>query len=234
VAHQANGYETIDMQKLIDMTTKDTRWTDLPGNTAYPVNKSILVTSTDVRTSNSAAMYLSLASYVANGNAIVQSDADIAKVMPTVSPLFLKQGFVESSSEEPFQNYLVQGMGKAPMVMIYEAQFVGQAALNDGTITDQMVLAYPDPTIYSKHVLIPLTDAGKRVGDALVNDPTLRQLEIQYGFRNSDTAAFTQFTSDHHLSVPASLVSVIDPPSYDFLERMIEQIEQLYKGGTTP
>ena len=33
----------------------------------YPANKSVLITSTDVRTSNSAAMYLSIASYVANG-----------------------------------------------------------------------------------------------------------------------------------------------------------------------
>ena len=45
-----------------------------------------------------------------------------------MSPLFLRQGYVENSSEGPFDDYLVQGMGKAPMVMIYEAQYLARAA----------------------------------------------------------------------------------------------------------
>ncbi len=61
------------------------RWGDLDENTAYDVNKSILITSTDVRKSNSAAMYLALSSFVANGNSIVQSDAEVERVMPLAS-----------------------------------------------------------------------------------------------------------------------------------------------------
>jgi hypothetical protein len=104
------------MDAFMKLVEKGTRWTDLAGNTDYQVNKSVLITSTDPRTSNSAAMYLSLASYSANGDNIVQSDADVAAVMPVVSPLFLKQGFVQSSTEEPFDDYLIQGMGKSPKV----------------------------------------------------------------------------------------------------------------------
>ena len=67
------GYLTLDMNAYMQLVAKDTRWKDLPGNTTYPVNKSILMTSTDVRRSNSAAMYLSIASYVANGNNVVRT-----------------------------------------------------------------------------------------------------------------------------------------------------------------
>jgi len=228
VAHQRTGYVALDMDAFMKSTQKGTRWTDLPGNTDYAVNKSVLVTSTDPRTSNSAAMYLALASYAANGDNIVQSDADVATVMPTVSPLFLKQGFVQSSTEEPFDDYLVQGMGKSPMVMIYESQYVARAAANDGSITSNMELMYPEPTIFSKHTFVALDDNARRLGDFLTNDPGIRKLITEFGFRTSDTAGFGKFVADKGISVPDSFVNVIDPPTYEILEKMITQLEQLY------
>ena len=47
------------------------RWKDLQGAQAYEVNKSVLVSTTDVRKSNSAAMYLALTSYAFNGGEVV-------------------------------------------------------------------------------------------------------------------------------------------------------------------
>jgi hypothetical protein len=228
VAHQRAGYVALDMDAFVKMAQKGTRWTDLASNSAYQVNKSILITSTDPRTSNSAAMYLSLASYVANSDNIVQSDSDVATVMPIVSPLFLKQGFVESSSEEPFNDYLVQGMGKSPMVMIYESQFVARAAANDGSITSDMTLMYPEPTIYSKHTFVALNDNARRLGDFLTNDPGMRQLATDFGFRTIDAAGFRDFVKAHKLSVPDGFVDVIDPPTYGTLEKMITSLEQQY------
>jgi hypothetical protein len=222
------------MAAYMRLVDKNTRWKDLPGNTTYPVNKSILITSTDVRKSNSAAMYLSLAAYVANGDNIVENDAQVVPLMDRLSPLFLRQGFVASSSEEPFEDYLVQGMGKSPMVMIYESQFIQRAAALDGSITPDMVLMYPDPTIFSKHTLVGLTASGTRLGDFLLNDPEMRTLATEYGFRTTDTAAFTKFVTDHKLTVPASLINVIDPPTYETLESMITRLEAAYTGQGAP
>jgi len=231
VAHQRGGYIGLDMDAFIKLIGKGTRWSDLSGNTDYQVNKSVLITSTDPRTSNSAAMYLSLASYVANGDNIVQSDPDVNTVMPVVSPLFLKQGFVENSTEVPFDDYLVQGMGKSPMVMIYESQYITRAASKDGSITANMQLMYPEPTIFSKHSLVALDDNAKLLGEFLSSDPGIRQLETEFGFRTSDTASFKKFVSDNALPVPDSIVSVIDPPTYETLEKMITRLEQLYTNG---
>ena len=228
------GYLTVDMAGYMQLVGQDTRWKDLPNNTSYPVNKSILMTSTDVRRSNSAAMYLSIASYVANGNNVVQNDANIDHIVDLTSPLFLKQGFVESSSEEPFNEYLVQGIGKAPMVVIYEAQYLARAAANDGSITPDMRLMYLEPTIYSNHTWVGLTDAGKRAGDFLSSDPELRSLITEFGFRTSDTQGFQTYFNSHNVSVPANLIDVIEPPSYEALEAMITRIEGLYSGQGLP
>ena len=234
VIHQRNGYLGLDVAAYMDLVNKDTRWSDLPNNTAYPVNKSILITTTDVRQSNSAAMYLSIVSYVANGNNIVELGPGVPALTQQLSPLFLKQGFSESSSEGPFDDYLVQGIGKAPMVMVYESQFLARAAVNDGSITPDMVLVYPEPTILSKHTFVSLTPAGQQLGQFMNDDPGIRQLATEYGFRTSDTNAFRTWVSDHQLSVPDTIIDVIEPPTYESLEAMITTLEQIYAGAGAP
>jgi len=231
VIHSAGGLNTFDMTAYLKLVSQNTRWKDLPGNTTYVVNKSILITSTDVRTSNSAAMYLALTSYVANGDNIVQNDAGVTGLVDGLAPIFLRQGFVASSSEEPFDDYLVQGMGKSPLVMIYEGQFIQRAAAADGSITADMELVYPDPTILSKHTFVGLNANGIRLGEFLSSDPEIRQLATEYGFRTTDTAAFAKLVADHQLDVPNTLIDVIDPPTYETLEAMITRIEADYDVG---
>ena len=228
------GYLAFDVAAYMRLASSDTRWKDLQQSAAFAVNKSVLITTTDVRRSNSAAMYLSLTSYVANGDSIVTNAGNLDSIVDTVAPLFLRQGFVENSSEAPFEDYLVQGMGKSPMVMIYESQYIARAAAADGSITPQNQLIYPEPTIFSKHTFVSLTPNGARLGQFLETDPEMRQLAVQFGFRTSDTAAFQSFVTEHKLSVPASLIDVIDPPTYETLEALITRLEGLYGGATLP
>lgn len=229
VAADQGGYYTVDMDALIALMADETRWNDLPNNASFDVGKDILVTSTDVRTSNSAAMYLSLASYVANGDNIVQSLDDAQPLMPLMANLYLKQGLRPSSSQEPFEDYLVKGMGHSPMVMIYEAQFIAQASQFPASIQPEMVLMYPEPTIFTKHILIPLTPAGEKLGEALETDPELQRLAVEYGLRTNDVALFRDFTSSLNIALPDTIVDVVEPPSYEVLEGMIQQIEALYE-----
>jgi hypothetical protein len=215
---RGDTYYIVDMQALFSLISHEQRWRDLPGNTAYPVNKAILVTTTDLHTSNSAAMYLALASYLLNGNAIVENTAQIDKILPQLSALFSRQGFTENSTEIPFQDYLTMGMGKSPLVMVYESQFFSAANKSPSAITPEMVLLYPEPTLFSKHILIPLTANGETLAAALEQDETLQQIAQRYGFRTAHSAA-----NSRTAALP-SLVNVIDEPSYDILEAMINRI----------
>jgi hypothetical protein len=72
------GYWSFDVNVHLQLVAKGTRWDQLPGNTTYPASKAVLVTTTDVRRSNSAAMYLALASYAANGHSIVSTPNEAA------------------------------------------------------------------------------------------------------------------------------------------------------------
>ena len=229
VAKDNGGYVSLDVAAFLNDVKSNKRWNSIAGNTEYPSSKSILITSTDIRTSNSAAMYLSLASYVANNNNIVQDPNQATAVATRVEPIFIKQGLTASSSEEPFQDYLSIGMGKTPMVMIYEAQYLAAAASNDGSITSDRVVMYPDPDVLSKHTLVPLSGNGDKIGQLLVNDSQLQKLATKYGFRTNNAATFNQFLADHKLTSP-SLVNLIEPPTYENLEAMITTIQQ-HMGG---
>ncbi len=229
IAQDHGGYYTLDMAAYLQLVAEGKRWSDLANNGDYPVNKSVLISSTDVRKSNSAAMYLALASFVANGSNVVQNGADVQKVISLMEDLFLKQGYTEYSSEAPFEDYLVMGMGKAPLVMIYEAQYIGEVLNNANGISSEMVLMYPEPTIYSKHILVALSDGGAQLGELLQNDPELQRLEVEHGFRNTSTAYFQEIKNSHNLSLPDTLVNVVEPPSYEILEQMIQIIEQKYQ-----
>jgi hypothetical protein len=227
-SQNSQGTWLLNLQAYMAASQRDLRWSAIPGSAStYPVNKSVLVTTADIRTSNSAAMYLSLLSYVRNGNNVVDPTT-APRVLPGVTPLFLKQGFLAATNDEIFNDYLVQGMGSDPMIFIYEAQFLERAAKHDGSITPDMVLMYPSPTLFTQHIMIGLTPKAAKLVKALTTDGQLRALEIQHGFRTGDTAAFDKFANNLHVDVPDQLVNVVDTPTYEVLESMIEQIANAY------
>ncbi len=54
---------------------------------------------------------------------------------------------------------------------------------------------------------------------------------MEYGFRNSNIAYFREFAAQHKVDLPENFVDVIEPPSYEVLEGMIQIIEKLYDQG---
>jgi hypothetical protein len=232
VAKDEGGWWSFDMAKFLDLVAKDTRWKDIPGNTDYPANKQVLITSTDVTTSNSAAMYAAIASYLANGNNVVASSAQAQAVAATVAPLFSRQGYTEQSSEAPFDDYLSIGAGKTPMVWIYESQFIARAVAKDGSIKTGMVLMYPTTTIVSKHSLVPVTANGDKVGQLLTDDASLQALALQFGFRTSSTDEFAKIVKDAGISTAPSFVDVVEPPTNDNLEALIDDISVAMKSAS--
>ena len=95
---------------------------------AYPVNKSILDHLDRRPQVELGGDVPGDRDYVANGDNIVendpQADAISARGAAVPAPGLRR----EQHPRSPFDDYLVQGMGKSPMVMIYEAQYLARAA----------------------------------------------------------------------------------------------------------
>ena len=228
VTEHDGDYYITNLPALVQLMQQHRRWKDLAGSDAFATNKAVLVNSTDVRTSNSAAMYLSLASYIVNSQSVVQSQADVDAVLPLMTELFLRQGFQESSSAAPFEDYLALGMGKTPLLVAYESQMVAFWLAHPERLHGDMVMLYPTPTVFSKHVLVPFNEKGRRLGEALEHDPDLQELAHQYGFRTGGSIKGPEVWEKHGIHTPPTVVDVIDPPSHEWLEKMITGIEQKF------
>jgi hypothetical protein len=227
----ANGMATesspgvwhVDLAKLTQLMLDKKRWKDLKGASGYEVNKSVLVSTTDVRKSNSAAMYLALTSYAFNGGEIVTDREAARKAAMGVSGLFKRQGYQENYVNGNFDDYLSIGIGKTPMAFIYENQVVSYAMSKKG-LTPGMVLVYPQPTLFNKVVFVATTDRAKKLGELLSTNTELQHLAVEFGFRITDSAYFVQATKAANLAVEERLTQVIDPPSFDMMAEMIDTI----------
>ena len=235
----AQGRWQIDMAAYLELVKSDTRWNQLTGAAGvYDSPRSVMITSTDIRTSNSAGMYLALSAYVLNGSSVVASTAQADANLPLLTKLFIAQGYAGASSTAPFDDYLSQGMGAVPMVFVYEGQFLEEQLEDRSRVRDGMVLAYPSPTIFSVHTGVTFSEEGRAVMELLETDPRLAELLAAHGFRpqGENAAAFDEFLEREQLAdaypSASSFVNIAQEPSYEMLDYLLRRIGEAYEVTT--
>lgn len=225
VVREENGSYVLDVAAYIDLATSGVRWRDL--SEAFPSPRSVQIRSTDIRTSNSAAMYLSILAWEFAQRDPERAD-DVNYLIGEISPFFTGQGYSESTSSGPFAEYLAQGIGAAPMVMVYEAQFIGEQMRPNSRIRDDMVLLHLSPTVLANHGIVGITEHGKELGRLLTNDEQLQQLAARHGFRPAASWSLATEMERLGFEPPADYVNSIDPPHFDRLEQLIDGVGMRY------
>lgn len=214
----------LDMARLTQTMLAKTRWKDLKSAEAYPVSRSVLVSTTDPRRSNSGALYLALTSHALTGD-VVTDRQTARQVAQRLAELFKRQGYQENYVNGNFDDYVAIGMGKAPLAFIYENQLVQHALAHQG-VGAEMVLMYPRPTLINKVVFVALNERAKALGEQLAQDATLQAVAVAYGFRMADNARFMAAVQPTGLGVQARLTEVVDPPSFDLMAEMLDTVAQ--------
>lgn len=212
----------VDMAQLTQAMLAKKRWKDLKDAKAYDVSRSVLVSTTDVRRSNSAAMYLALTSYAVQGD-VVTDRATAVPLAMKLAELFKRQGYQENYVNGNFDDYVAIGIGKTPLAFIYENQLVAYALEKKGIGAD-MVLLYPQPTIVNKVVYIAVSERSKALADLLARNADLQRIAVSYGFRVADTGLFMEAVKPTGLAVEERITQVIDPPSFELMAEMIETV----------
>ena len=232
---QANGLAKAEanhglfyLNKALPLMLNGKRWNQLKDNTVFEVNKGFLVNTPDVRKSNTGMLYLGALAYISNNEDVPSTVAMGEALAEKLSSVMTRQGFQEGTLAGPFEDYLGQGLGKAPLVLIYESQFV--EAKRDSKLRDTSMLLYPQPGLVLKHVLVARTDAGKALGELLANDPEIQRLAAQYGFRTNSPAIFADAMSGYGLDAP-ELINLAEPPSTAVLDAMSRVIVRKLEGN---
>ena len=179
VSTDAAGTPVFDVAAYLDALAKDTRWNSLTDNTACPSSKTVMVTTTE--------------------ETLLEDET-----LTRIRTAFVDQGYKQSSTEGPFEDYLALGKQKTPLLLAYESQLLSRQLAQSAAVTDQMVALYPEPGMFSQHVVVARTENGVRVGELLTQDPALTAAVARYGFHpQSDPGAFA-----------------VEPPGYTVLDSL--------------
>ncbi|WP_338414260.1 hypothetical protein [uncultured Sphaerotilus sp.] len=213
---------SVDTERLTKLMLARKRWKDLKDSSGYDVSRSVLVSTTDLRRSNSGALYLALTSAALNGD-VVTDRATGQKLALQLTELFKRQGYQENYVDGNFDDYVSIGIGKTPMAFLYEYQMVRHALQKKGIGAD-MVLMYPQPTIVNKEVFVSLGDRAKALGELLASDAELQGIAVEYGFRIADTERFVAAVKPTGLAVEPRVTQLVDPPSAEVMSEMIDTV----------
>ncbi|MGW0120113.1 hypothetical protein [Streptomyces sp. NPDC003327] len=201
---------TLKMGAYLDAARADRTWQQLKGADRHTeLSGTLFITSTDPVASNSGALYLAAASYVADGGKVAGDKAAVSRTAPLMRKLIQVQGTQQGGSDAPFGDF-VSGVGN-PLVLVYESQ-VASLLIAGKTMSDLVVL-YPDTTVNSDHTLVPLSEEGRALGELLATDPELRKLAVRHGFRPQGAASeFTSATAGHTDYLNQTLTGVRQAP----------------------
>jgi hypothetical protein len=222
----ADGTWIFDVRAYLDLVRRGARWRDLPGAaTTYPSPAVALLTTTAPRYSNSAEMFIAMASYVLHDSTVVTDPVGVRQTLPLIDSCFTRQGDQPTTTHDIVDLYSTGGSDAVPMGLIYENDFLATRIGHPDLTRPEMTLLYPEPDVLATNTFIALSPLGARLARVLTQDPTLTRLaERRYGYRVHDSATFAGAMSSYGITVPEHL-TLINPPPTAVLEAFVDAID---------
>lgn len=213
-------YYVVDLPKLVKVINSGTRWKDVGLPELYG---KVSVVSTDPTRSSSGTLFAGLLANILNQGEVVD-EGSVKAVLPTLKRFFARQGYMQSSSGDLFNQFLQQGIGSFPVIAGYEAQLI-EFSIENAQYRDllrkEITTLYPRPTVWSSHPFIALNANGSRLLAAL-QDPEIQRLAWErHGFRSGLIGVQNDPKVLQVNGVPATVENVIPTPSPRTMERIL-------------
>ncbi|THB66850.1 MAG: hypothetical protein D6E12_09715 [Desulfovibrio sp.] len=218
VEKRDNTYYVVDTVGLLTMVKEGRTWEDVGLQGQFG---TIKVHFTDPTKSNSGFLFAGLMAILFNGGDMV-TDSNLMPVMKEVVAIRDRMGFLENSTGILFNKYLTQGKGAYPLVSAYENLLIEFYLTNpqyQEDISRLVRVLIPEPTVWSEHPFIALTDKGEALLAALQDEEILALAWEKHGFRTGlvrDASHLEQF------GLPERIDSVTPLPSPEIMERLID------------
>jgi len=184
----------LNMGGFLDLVRAQKSWDDLNGRAHGVTNgNKVLAQTTDLCTSNGAATYLGLVSYLTHGR-VPTSEQDAVDFATEIKPLLRDQGL---PADAPETYFVPEGRGIAPIMVIYEHQYLAHQLRHrerSGELDDDRVLLYPSTAFLTQPKFVALNEDADELGKLLVTDPGLQRRALELGFRvlNPDAMASSE------------------------------------------
>ena len=223
VEEKDNSYYIADTSALIKLVTDKKKWSDIGVNDLYGY---VTIQSTDPNKSNSGNMFAGLVANIMNNETVVDSST-VDTILPNLKDFFGKIGYMEHSSGDLFEQYLKTGMGAKPMIAGYENQMIEFAIENPNDwnmVKDQVVVLYPEPTVWSSHPLIALNENGAKLIEAM-QDPKIQEIAwTRHGFRTGVSGTINTEVEGFY-GIPKTINAVIQMPNPNTMQNIMDGIK---------
>jgi hypothetical protein len=208
-----------DMPKLIGLVLADTKWQAIGLGQIYG---KVNIIPTDPVYSNSGFLFAGLMANLLAGDVV--TDASLDAVLPKVQAYFRRQGFMERSTGNLFEQFLSKGMGSYPIIVGYENQLVEYGLQNPevwARMKDRLRILYPTPTVWSSHTLIALGKDSGGLVDALRDKDLQRLAWERHGFRPAVAGVEADPKVFAVGGVPADISSVMPLSAPGVMEKLV-------------
>ncbi|MBT1165450.1 substrate-binding domain-containing protein [Bifidobacterium simiarum] len=210
----------MDMAKAVDAMRNNKTWADVGWSSGYG---QFRIDSTDPVKSNSGNEYAALVATVLNGGQPATS-ASIDRDRAAIKSIFDKSGWMETSSEDSFNQFLTLGVGSKPMMIGYESQILDLAANQPDAwkqVKDDIVIAYPTPTVWSTHMLIPLDDKGEKLLTLLRSEDMQKYAWEHHGLRSANYVGTDPIKRFGVSGTVDQIPAVSELPNNDAMQKLI-------------
>ncbi|KAA8820521.1 hypothetical protein CSQ85_01710 [Bifidobacterium rousetti] len=224
MSRDANGVYRLDMAKAVAAMEANKTWNDVGYAAGYG---QFRIDSTDPVQSNSGNEYAALIATVMNGGSPATTES-VARDGARVKAIFAKSGWMETSSEDSFNQFLTLGVGSKPMTVGYESQILDLAANNPDAfkqVKDDLVVAYPTPTVWSTHTLMALDDKGERLLDLLTSKDVQQLAWRSHGFRSVDYSGADPISRFGVNGVVDQVTNVAELPDNQAMQALIAALK---------
>ena len=220
ITKDGSGAYHMDMAKAVDAMKGNKTWADVGYQAGYG---QFRIDSTDPVQSNSGNEYAALVATVLNGGQPATVDS-VNRDAATIKAIFAKSGWMETSSEDSFNQFLTLGVGSKPMMVGYESQILDLAVNQPNAyqqIKDDVVIVYPTPTVWSTHTLMALDDNGAKLLDVLKSSDVQKLAWERHGFRAANFAGTDPISRFGVPSAADQLTAVSELPNNDAMQAII-------------
>jgi hypothetical protein len=195
------------------------RWSSLGMSKLYG---RVAIHTSDPNASNSGYLFAGLLSVVLDGGVAPDTTA-VDPLLPRIPPFFI--GYMNSTTETLFRQFMTQGMGAFPVIAGYESQLIEYVHDHGAAAASEVRIIYPEPTVWAQHPFLALTPNGQRLLSAL-REPELQKLAWErHGSRPGD-ASVPVPTSAPVAGVQINIFSVADMPTPDVMSKILDAIKR--------
>lgn len=223
VQKREDVYYVINMKRFLEMMVSGETWKSL--GLQYQTG-AVGVRCTDPSRSNSGFLLSGLMAIVLNDGQMVDVKS-IQGHLPTLVSIYKKMGYMENSSGILFDKYIKQGQGAFPVISNYESlmvEFYNAHPDNREQIKKNILVLIPEPTVWSEHPFIALTDKGRKLMQALQDDKIQEMAWKRYGLRSGAIGIGVEASLMRELRLPEQIQAATPLPSIEVMEIILNAL----------